>query len=412
MDYKEVLDWMFHQLPMYQNQGVKAYKADLNNTLLLMQYLGNPEKKLKVIHVAGTNGKGSTSHMISSILQEEGYRVGLYTSPHLIDYKERIKISGIEISEKYVVDFIKQHRSFFEMNHLSFFEMTVGLAFQYFVDNSVDYAVIETGLGGRLDSTNLVNPLVSVITNIGYDHMQLLGDTLPLIASEKAGIIKENVPVVIGEYQAEVFGVFENKASQLNSSLYRAFDLVSEDFECDLKGDYQKKNIKTAVTAIEVLRNIGLMVANESVVLGLKHVVKNTGLLGRYQIIQKQPKVIADTAHNAAGVELVVNQLLNEKYKKLHVVVGMVNDKDVTAVLKLLPENAKYYFTKPALERGLESELLAEKANLLGLTGDCFKDVSEAYKVALMNAQHDDLIYVGGSTFVVADLLGYLFHNH
>lgn len=405
MDYQETLNWLFHQLPMYQKQGAKAYKKDLSNTLLLMDYLENPEKELKIIHVAGTNGKGSTSHMLASILQEEGYKVGLYTSPHLIDFRERIKINGKEISKDYVVDFVKKHQSFFEVNSLSFFEMTVGLSLAYFKNTKVDYVVLETGLGGRLDSTNVVLPLVSVITNIGLDHTQFLGDTLPLIAAEKAGIIKENIPVVIGEYHPETFPVFQTTAIDKNAVLFKAFELEDLSYTSDLKGNYQSKNIKTAYKAIQILKELDVQIAENSINKGLKKVIRNTGLLGRYQIIQENPKIICDTGHNKEGVALVIDQLLSENYKTLHIVLGVVNDKDLNSVLPLFPTDAKYYFTKPSIERGLSQETLQKTSLELGLKGESYVTVASAVHTALQKAESEDVIFVGGSTFVVADYL-------
>ncbi|ANW94956.1 tetrahydrofolate synthase [Wenyingzhuangia fucanilytica] len=405
MNYQETLDWLFNQLPMYQKDGAKAYKKDLSNTLLLMDYLGNPEQQIKAIHVAGTNGKGSTSHMLASVLQEQGYQVGLYTSPHLIDFRERIKINGQEISEGYIVDFVAKHKSFFEQNALSFFEMTVGLSFEYFKDSKVDYVVLETGLGGRLDSTNVVTPLVSVITNIGLDHTQFLGDTLPLIASEKGGIIKRNIPVVIGEYHEETFEVFEGIANKNNAPLYKAFDLGEVLYDCELKGEYQKYNLKTVVRALEVLQGLGVELTEQAIENGLSKVIQNTGLLGRYQVVQELPKLVCDTGHNKEGIALVLSQLLAEDFEKLHIVFGVVDDKDLGSVLPLLPKQAQFYFTKPSIARGLSEEKLKDIAEEFGLAGDTFTTVEQAVNTALTNAKPQDLIYVGGSTFVVADYL-------
>ncbi len=405
MDYQETLDWLFNQLPMYQKQGAKAYKKDLSNTLLLMEYLGNPEKSIKAIHVAGTNGKGSTSHMLASVLQEQGYKTGLYTSPHLIDFRERIKINGIEIEKEYVVDFVLKHRTFFEQNSLSFFEMTVGLAFQYFKDSKTDYVVLETGLGGRLDSTNVVDPIVSVITNIGLDHTQFLGNTLPLIAREKAGIIKKNRPVVVGEYHEETFSVFEDIAKENTSKLYKAFELEDVVYTCDLKGEYQKFNLKTALQTIRVLQKSSIKIDDDVIEKGFQKVVVNTGLLGRYQIVCNTPKIICDTAHNKEGIALVVNQLNKEFFKELHVVFGVVDDKDLDLVLPLLPKTAKYYFTKPSIQRGFSAEILQEKAKKYNLKGNVYTSVELAVLAVLHIAYKEDVVYVGGSTFVVADFL-------
>ncbi|MGY6648844.1 bifunctional folylpolyglutamate synthase/dihydrofolate synthase [Wenyingzhuangia sp. IMCC45574] len=405
MNYQETLDWLFHQLPMYQKQGASAYKKDLSNTWLLMEYLGNPHESIKAIHVAGTNGKGSTSHMLASVLQEEGYRVGLYTSPHLVDFRERIKVNGQEISQEYIVDFVKKHKTFFEENSLSFFEMTVGLSFEYFKDVKVDYVVLETGLGGRLDSTNVVDPLVSVITNIGLDHTQFLGNTLPKIAAEKAGIIKQNRPVVIGEYQKDTFSVFETVAKDKRAPLFKAFELEGVFVESDLKGVYQEKNKRTALKVIEVLNSLGVSISESSVKKGLNSVVANTGLLGRYQIVQESPKIICDTGHNKEGLSLVLSQLEKEKYKKLHIVFGVVDDKDLSSVLPLLPKKACYYFVKPSIGRGLSSVLLMNSAIELGLEGVSYESVKEGVTAAKQVLNDSDLLFVGGSTFVVADYL-------
>ncbi|GGF61052.1 bifunctional folylpolyglutamate synthase/dihydrofolate synthase [Wenyingzhuangia marina] len=405
MNYQETLDWLFSQLPMYQKDGAKAYKKDLSNTLLLMDYLGNPEQHIKAIHVAGTNGKGSTSHMLASVLQEQGYQVGLYTSPHLIDFRERIKINGKEIAEEYIVDFVAKHKSFFEQNALSFFEMTVGLSFEYFKDAHVDYVVLETGMGGRLDSTNVVIPLVSVITNIGLDHTQFLGTTLPVIAKEKGGIIKQNRPVVIGEYHEETFAVFQETANQKNAPLFKAFDLEAVVYDCELKGIYQKHNLKTVIQTIEVLKTLGIKITDGSIENGLSKVIQNTGLLGRYQIVQEAPKLICDTGHNKEGISLVVSQLLAEDFEILHIVFGVVDDKDLSSVLPLLPKQAAYYFTRPSIARGLSQEKLKASAQEHQLIGESYATVEKAVNEVLSNANPKDLIYVGGSTFVVADYL-------
>lgn len=406
MNYQETLNWLFNQLPMYQKDGAKAYKKDLSNTILLMDYLGSPEKEINAIHVAGTNGKGSTSHMLASVLQEAGYQVGLYTSPHLIDFRERIKINGEEIPEDYIVDFVTKHQTFFEENALSFFEMTVGLSFEYFKDKKVDYVVLETGLGGRLDSTNVVNPLVSVITNIGLDHTQFLGNTLPLIAAEKGGIIKSGIPVVIGEYHTETFSVFENLANQKNATLYKAFELEEAIYDCELKGVYQKHNIKTVLKTISVLNEFNMAkIVNVAIENGLSKVIKNTGLLGRYQVVQQNPKVICDTGHNREGISLVISQLLEEQYHQLHIVFGVVDDKDLDSVLAILPTQATYYFTKPSIARGFSEEKLKSAAEKFQLEGTCFSSVSQAIEKVLSKSKVNDLIYIGGSTFVVADYL-------
>ena len=405
MNYQETLDWMYVQLPMYQRQGAAAYKKDLSNTLLLVDKIGNPEKAFKSIHIAGTNGKGSSAHMLASILQEAGFKVGLYTSPHLVDFRERIKINGKKISEEKVISFVENNKSIFEENYLSFFEMTVGLAFDYFSEEGLDFAIVEVGLGGRLDSTNIINPEVSLITNIGLDHTQFLGDTLEKIAFEKGGIIKENTPVVIGEFQKETFPVFNKIAREKNSSIYLASELIKEDLPSDLIGSYQKHNIKSVLQTIKVLESKGFIINDLSVKNGLLRVVENTGLLGRWQVLSEDPKTICDTAHNKEGLTYTMKQLLFESYKQLHIVLGMVNDKDLASVLPLFPENAIYYFCKPDLGRGLDVSVLKEKAESFQLYGDSFESVNQAYMSAQENANPSDVIYVGGSTFVVAEIL-------
>lgn len=410
MNYQETTAWMFNQLPMYQLQGASAYKKDLTNTHLLINHLNNPHANLKCIHVAGTNGKGSTSHMLASILQEAGYKVGLYTSPHLKDYRERIKIispeaSG-EITEDFVCDFINSNKSFFETNDISFFEMSVGLAFAYFAKEEVDIAIIEVGMGGRLDATNIITPLVSVITNIGLDHVQFLGNTLEAIAFEKAGIIKTEIPVVIGEYTDETKPVFEAKAKETNSEIYFASDLISENLPSDLIGDYQIHNKKTVLQTIQILNTkTDFSINQNNIESGLLNVVKNTGLLGRWQQLGSSPKIICDTAHNKNGLEIVLNQIKKEKFEQLHIVLGVVNDKDLDEVLPLFPKNAIYYFCKPNIPRGLDSSVLKEKAKQFGLNGATYNSVSEAYNSTQESAAADDFIYVGGSTFVVAEIL-------
>ncbi len=406
MNYSETLDWMFSQLPMYQKQGASAYKEDLTNTILLANHLQNPEKEIKTIHVAGTNGKGSTSHFLASILQEAGYKTGLYTSPHLKDFRERIKINGEDISEDFVVDFIATNKTFFEKNQLSFFEMTVGLAFDYFHREKVDIAIIEVGLGGRLDSTNIISPLLSVITNIGLDHIQFLGNTIKKIASEKAGIIKPKTPVVIGEYTSQTKPVFENKAKETQSEIFFASDLIQETYPSVLLGDYQVQNKKTVLQAIRVLQSQNqFKISEENIKDGFWNVVKNTRLQGRWQQLGSNPKIICDTAHNKHGLEIVMKQLQRENFDTLHFVFGVVNDKDLEDVLPLFPKNAKYYFCKPNIPRGLEALILAEKATSFGLNGKVFNSVTEAYAEAKKNASENDFLYVGGSTFVVAEIL-------
>ncbi|KAF2334052.1 bifunctional folylpolyglutamate synthase/dihydrofolate synthase [Flavobacterium ginsenosidimutans] len=405
MNYQETTNWMFNQLPMYQLQGASAYKEDLTNIRILAAHLDNPQNELKCIHVAGTNGKGSTSHMLSSVLQEAGYKVGLYTSPHLKDFRERIKINGKEISEAFVIEFIAKHKDFFEANDMSFFEMSVGLAFDYFAAEKVDIAIIEVGLGGRLDATNIITPLVSVITNIGLDHTQFLGNTLEAIAGEKAGIIKPNIPVVIGEYNDETKPVFLAKAEENNAPISFASDLIDQIYLSDLIGDYQFHNKKTVQQTISILNNeTDFKISTEQLKEGLLNVVKNTGLQGRWQQLGENPKIICDTAHNKHGLSVVMNQLKNEKFENLHIVLGVVNDKDLDSILPLFPKEAKYYFCRPDSSRGLSTEILQNEAKKYDLIGDQYSSVEIAFAEAKKKAAKNDFIYVGGSTFVVAEL--------
>lgn len=405
MTYQETLNWMFVQLPMYQKQGKTAYKEDLSNTIALAKYLKHPEHQFKSIHVAGTNGKGSTSHMLASVLQEAGYKVGLYTSPHLKDFRERIKINGVEVSEQFIIDFITQHKTFLEANKLSFFEMTVGMAFNYFAKETVDIAIIEVGLGGRLDSTNIITPEVSVITNIGLDHTQFLGNTLAAIATEKGGIIKPNIPVVVGETQKETTSVFNTLAKQNNTSIVYADQEVTEDYSSDLIGSYQTKNIKTAVKTIDILQTKGFSISKEHLKKGLHQVVNNTKLLGRWQIIQETPKVICDTAHNREGLSYTMQQLQQESYKRLHIVFGVVSDKDLDSIFNVLPKGATYYFCKPNVQRGMSALELQDQFLAKGFKGKAYHSVSEAYNKALYISNTNDVIYIGGSTFVVAEVV-------
>jgi dihydrofolate synthase / folylpolyglutamate synthase len=406
MNYQETIHWMFNQLPMYQLQGASAYKKDLGNTQLLMDYLGNPQEKTKCIHVAGTNGKGSTSHLLASVLQEAGYKVGLYTSPHLKDFRERIKINGKEISEVFVCEFIEKNKTFFEEKDMSFFEMTVGLAFGYFEKEKVDIAIIEVGLGGRLDATNIIMPLISVITNIGMDHVQFLGDTLEKIAFEKAGIIKPNIPVVIGEYIPETLPVFLAKAKEFESEIYFASDVIKESYPSMLLGDYQVQNIKTVIQTIRVLQSQKeFVVSEQNLREGLMQVLKNTGLQGRWQQLAEKPLVICDTAHNKHGLEIVLKQIQKQEFDQLHFVFGVVNDKDLESILGLFPQNAIYYFCKPNIPRGLYAQLLQEKSQSYGLMGNAYSSVTEAYQEAKRNAKETDFVFIGGSTFVVAEIL-------
>jgi dihydrofolate synthase/folylpolyglutamate synthase len=405
MTYKETINWLFSQLPMYQRQGKTAFKKDLTNILALAKHLNNPEKKFKSIHIAGTNGKGSTGHMLASILQEAGYKVGLYTSPHLKDFRERIKINGICIRKNCVSNFVKKNKTFLEAQGLSFFEMTVGMAFDYFAKKKVDIAIIEVGLGGRLDSTNIITPEISIITNIGYDHTQFLGNTLSEIAYEKAGIIKRGIPVVIGETHKETLPVFKEKAAQLNSKLFIAENDNNKLPPSDLKGEYQTHNIKTVLTSVSILKELGWHIDSDNIQKGLLHVVKNTGLLGRWQVLQLQPKIICDTAHNKEGLQYTLKQLAKENYHNLHIVLGVVNDKNLATILPLFPKKATYYFCKAKVPRALDAALLAQKAKTYKLTGNTYPSVNDALKQAKINAGIDDVIYIGGSTFVVAEIV-------
>lgn len=395
---------MFSRLPMYQTQGASAFRKDLTNIRILCEHLGNPEKNLRCIHVAGTNGKGSTSHMLASVFQTAGYKTGLYTSPHLLDYRERIRINGQPIPIDAVMAFVHEHKPFFEKHQMSFFEMSVGLAFWYFREEKTDIAIIETGLGGRLDATNVVTPIASVITNIGMDHMQFLGNSLESIASEKAGIIKENVPVIVGEYLPETKKVFEEKASELYAPIVFASDISLPQMASDLKGDYQKHNIKTVLATIDAIKN-DWKISDADVADGLLNVSKNTGLRGRWEILGENPLIIADTAHNSHGLRPVMDQLLALDFEKLHIVLGVVNDKDLSEILPLMPKSAKYYFAKPNIPRGLPGGELSEKAGNYGLSGNVFHSIAEAYRNAIHNAGEKDVIYAGGSTFVVAEIL-------
>lgn len=405
MNYPETLDYLFGQLPMYQRIGNAAYKANLENTYRLSEILNHPEKQFKSVHIAGTNGKGSTSHMLAAVLQEVGYKVGLYTSPHLKDFRERIKINGAMISENEVIEFVNEFKSEFEKIQLSFFEWTVGLVFHYFAKQKVDIAIIETGLGGRLDSTNIVTPEVAVITNISMDHTQFLGDTLAKIAAEKAGIIKSTIPVIIGETQPEIKHVFIEKANQCSAPIQFADEGLIQEYESDLKGAYQQKNKKTVIATINILQQLGWNIAENHIKQGLLNVVNNTGLMGRWQVLNKQPLTVCDTGHNEAGITLILAQLAEQTYEKLHFVLGVVNDKDITNILQLLPKNATYYFCQAKIPRALEVSILTEKATAVGLSGTAFPTVEAAYGAAQKNATANDMIFIGGSTFVVAEVV-------
>ncbi len=402
MAYRETVDWMFKQLPMYQNEGKSAYKKDLSNIIKFSNHLKNPENKFKSIHVGGTNGKGSTSHMIASVLQEAGYKTGLYTSPHLKNFTERIRINGEEITKEKVVNFIEINKFFLKENQLSFFEMTVGMAFDYFAEEKVDIAIIEVGLGGRLDSTNIITPEACIITNIGLDHTQILGDTLQKIAVEKAGIIKKGIPVIIGERQAQTEEIFIKKAKEADAKLIFASD-KSVFFKTDLLGSYQKNNIKTAVTAIITIER--LSVSEKHIKKGLEKVVSNTSLKGRWQVLNRSPRVICDTAHNKEGLEYVLKQLQEQEFKKLHVILGVVSDKKIENILPLFPKQARYYFCCPNILKGLSAEKLETIAKKYNLKGKYYDSVDLAYNECLKKSNIDDLIFVGGSTFTVAEVL-------
>ncbi len=421
---------MYSQLPMFQRTGPAAYKPDLGNTIAICNLLQNPQNNFISIHVAGTNGKGSTSHMLASIFQEAGYKTGLYTSPHLKDFRERIKINGQMISQDYVAEFVSKYHSDFDKIKPSFFEMTVGLAFDYFSHEKVDIAIIEVGLGGRLDSTNVITPILSVITNISFDHMNLLGDTLPKIANEKAGIIKQNIPVVIGETDNQTKEVFIQKANQNSSKIYFADNnlhiencsefnplqnyftvdvykgntLIYSRLKCGLNGDYQQKNILTVLQSVEILKE-RFKLKDENIRNGILNVANNTGLMGRWQKINSTPLAICDTGHNEAGIRYVLNQIKKIPFEKLHFVIGVVNDKEVDKIIEMFPKNASYYFCKANIPRALPENELYEIATKKGLKGTFYKTVKDAYNEALNSAQKNDLVFVGGSTFVVAEVV-------
>ena len=405
MNYNSTIKWIFSKLPIYQNIGAAAYKKDLKNILKLSRHLNNPNHNFKSIHIAGTNGKGSTAHMISSVLQEANYKVGLYTSPHLVDFRERIKINGKMIEKDFITDFIKDNIDFFDNNSFSFFELSVGLAFEYFNINSVDIAIIEAGMGGRLDSTNIISPQVSVITNISYDHTQFLGDTITKIAKEKAGIIKKGIPVIIGENKKEITDLFINIAKQKESEILFADKLIDKQYDCDLKGVYQKMNIKTSVQTINELVKLGFIISEENIVDGLKNIKTNTGILGRWEIIGRDPLIICDVAHNHEALSIVLNHLISMEYNKIHFVIGFVNDKNLNSIIDLFPMHAEFYFTKPNIERGMDQLELQNLFKSKNRIGNSFSNVKLALKSALNMSKKDDIIYVGGSTFVVAEAM-------
>jgi dihydrofolate synthase / folylpolyglutamate synthase len=421
MTYAKTLDYLYANLPMFQRVGAAAYKSDLSNTIALCEKLGNPQRKFKSIHIAGTNGKGSTSHMLAAILQSAGYKTGLYTSPHLKEFTERIRIDRKEIDQNFVIDFVERVKPEIEKIKPSFFEITVAMAFDYFAYQKVDIAVIETGMGGRLDSTNVISPILSLITNISWDHKDLLGDTLQKIASEKAGIIKAHSPIVISERQEEVQVVFENKSNECRSKLIFASDRYQAErikpgiykiknsknqfaVELDLLGIYQGKNIKGVLAAVDELNKLGLTISNENIIKGLRNVVSLTGLKGRWQQIGEKPLAICDTGHNEAGITEIINQLKEIKFRQLHWVLGVVRDKDVTTILNLLPKDAQYYYCQATIPRALPAIELKEKATRVGLSGVVVEDVNQAIAEARKKSEPTDLVLVAGSSFVVAEI--------
>mgnify|MGYP000355396206 CR=1 FL=1 len=435
MSYQDTIDYLYSRLPMFSRIGAAAIKNNLDNTISICTHLGNPQKKFKTIHVAGTNGKGSTSHMLASIFQEAGYKTGLYTSPHLYDFRERIKVNGQMCPQDFVIDFTNKIKPCIEKIEPSFFEITVGMAFDYFAQKNCDIAIIETGLGGRLDSTNVIEPELSIITNIGWDHMALLGNTLPAIATEKAGIIKKETPVVISEMIPETKLVFEQKANELNAPIYFAEKFLelqtfqnnwhsalfefnqplihyldaplfpkSFTIECDLPGKYQLKNLKGVLVAAQLLSTMGWKLNAKKVLKALLHVKKNTGLMGRWECIQNSPRIILDVAHNENGIHALLEQLETIHYNQLHIITGMVKDKDVDTVLKLLPTSAKYYYTQSHIPRALAANELADKGNAVGRLGLFYEDVNLALAEANKNANPKDLILVIGSVFLVAEV--------
>lgn len=424
MNYEETLDYLYTRLPMYQRTGASAYKEGLENSLALDAYLDYPHRKYKTIHVGGTNGKGSTSHLLAAVLHQSGYKVGLYTSPHLVDFRERIRVNGAMIEKDFIVEFVEKHRAFSETISPSFFELTMMMAFDYFAQQHVDVAIIEVGLGGRLDSTNIITPDVSVITNISFDHVQFLGDSLPKIAAEKAGIMKAGIPVVIGEAVLETEAVFRSSAQEVSAPIYfaeqdmpvlKAEPVLSGGWQYstrtfgelwgELGGLCQDKNAATVLLALEILKDKGYRIPQEAVVGGFANVTTLTGLQGRWQKLDDHPKIICDTAHNEGGMQYIVQQLANEHCETLHFVIGMVNDKDVNKVLSMLPKNARYYFTKASIQRALDENELKQKASAYQLAGEAYSTVGDAVMAAKANATNADLIYIGGSTFVVADAL-------
>lgn len=431
MNYLETVNYLFNIAPVFEHIGASAYKEGLDNTYLLDEHFGHPHRKFKSIHIAGTNGKGSCSHTLAAILQNDGYKVGLYTSPHIMDFRERIKINGECISKEYVIEFVNQEKSLFEKIHPSFFEVTTALAFKYFAEQHVDYAIIEVGLGGRLDCTNIITPILSIITNISFDHTNFLGNTLEKIAKEKAGIIKPNIPVIIGETTNETKPVFKSCAENMNAEIIYADEndeiisfTMNENggityntksygiIQGELGGLYQKKNTNTILHAVRFLYKQHIIKNTGSINNGFYNVCRLTGLIGRWQKIGSNPSVICDTGHNVGGWTYISRQLQLQKYNKLHIVFGMVNDKDVDGVMCLLPKNAHYYFTKPQSKRAIPEKDIQRKAMMHGLAGDCYNDVPSAYTAAKKMATPDDMIFIGGSSYIVSDLLLYIRQQH
>ena len=427
MNYQETLNYLYNSTPVFEHVGAVAYKEGLQNTLALDKHFNHPHTNFKTIHIAGTNGKGSCSHSLASILQEAGYKVGLYTSPHLVDFRERIRVNGQCISKERVVKFVKDERKFFEPLHPSFFELTTALAFKYFDEQKVDIAIIEVGLGGRLDCTNIISPILSIITNISFDHTQFLGDTLAKIAAEKAGIIKKSVPVIIGEANEETRPVFQSKANEVNSDIVFAEDnaIVTSSSPIvdggrrynlsnnstlvgELSGDYQERNMNTILCACNILKQMNIIKNDDIIAKGLTNICKNTGLLGRWQTIQNNPTVVCDTGHNVGGWNYLAPQIKRQQCNQLRIVFGMVDDKDINSVMCLLPKNAIYYWTQAESKRAIKAERVAEIAIKHDLRGEIFDNVEVAYTKALQDSNKDDFVFVGGSSYIVADLLTFL----
>ena len=401
MNFQKTVDWLYTQLPVYQRDGFFKYKIDLSSIKSFCNYLKNPQNSFKSIHVAGTNGKGSSSHMLASIFQETNLNVGLYTSPHLIDFRERIRLNGEKIKKKDVTSFVENHKIFIKKNNISFFEITVAMAFDYFSKSNVDIAIIETGLGGRLDATNIINPILSLITNIGLDHEKYLGDTIKKIAKEKAGIIKKSGPVVISEYQPTIKDIFIDKAESLDTKIYFVKS-VKNNFNTDLKGSFQKNNLAGVVKSISILNNF--KIKKNNIEKGLMNVIKNTGLRGRWEIFSKSPLTICDTGHNLDAFKEIKKSINNLHFKKLRIVIGFVEEKNFKQILDLLPKNAIYYFCQPDIKRALSVEKVFEYSKKISLSGYCFNSVKNAYTESVKNADKKDLIFIGGSNFVVSDL--------